>query len=218
MLMTWGNKKRKTTHFKLFCVQRYGRGTSERACLGGGRVESAHKGAPGCCQRGTWKSSSAGSIAPCTKACAGSEPPQPLAAGKVRAYTQLPTLWKPLAKKAAPQEPSLPAPATTALRLLHFVLRADSQPPPASGEEDKKHHSEESIGTFRIKVVNLKSWGDQVKWKQYHRCSSFLVITVYYLPSCSELMQLSKTARGSWMIYSACVPADIDIIKNFSAN
>lgn len=71
MLMTWGAGG-KTTHFKLPCVQRDGRGTSERAYLGGGTAESAHKDAPGCCWWGTWKSCSAISIAPCTQSCAGS--------------------------------------------------------------------------------------------------------------------------------------------------
>lgn len=134
-LMTWGRKKerKKTTHFKLLSVQRYGRGTSERAHLGGGTVESAHRGAPGCCQWGTWKSCSAGSVAPCTKACAGSEPPQPPAAGMSGHTHKLPMFWQPKTKKATPLEPSLKAPATTALRLLQTPPRAGSQLPQHQG-------------------------------------------------------------------------------------
>lgn len=39
----------------------------------GGTAESAHKDAPGCCAVGTWKSCSASSVVPRTKAGAGSK-------------------------------------------------------------------------------------------------------------------------------------------------
>lgn len=126
-----------TTHFKLLCVQRYGRGTSEGAYLGGGTVESAHKGAPGCCQWGTWKSCSAGSVTLCTKACAGSEPPQPPAAGNARAYAQASNVLATLGQKSNPSGAFPETPATRALRLLQIAPRVGSQLPSASGERIK---------------------------------------------------------------------------------
>lgn len=99
--------------------------------------------------------------------------------------------WQPKTKKATPLEPSLKAPATTALRLLQTPPRAGSQLPQHQGRGENLPFFR-GYWEFPNLSSKLKSWGDQIKWKQYQCCSSFLVTTAHNFTFYPDLIQLSK--------------------------
>lgn len=99
--------------------------------------------------------------------------------------------WQPKTEKATPLEPSLKAPATTALRLLQTLPRAGSQLPQQLGRGENLPLLR-GYWEFTNLSSKLKSWGDQIQWKQYQGCSTFLVTTAHYFTFYPDLTQLPK--------------------------
>lgn len=117
---------------------------------------------------------------------------------------RLPMFWQPNTKKATPLEPSLKAPATTALRLLQTLPRAGSQLPQHQGRGGNLLLYR-GYWEFCNLSSKLKSWGDQTKWEQYQGCSYFLVTIAHNFTFYPDLTQLSKAIlallNGSCSLY-----------------